>query len=251
MEPRILDIHLTCCDHCFMTTRPRSSERPTGFPGQRPTEEFVDTLTLPEATSAMEPFNAAQAVLEEISADGGPLTDGDFSALAMLLIDATLRGDEHSLKAVQEWLRWEYGEGVLSEEETDGHLSRIGRLLGLVDVSHWAIERVLPVASLRRLERGGYTARFLRELETSPGLSNTDLANLLAVDETEVSRVGRRLLDDGMAIKRRVGRRNFWEISPKGRRSLQLLDGARTDETADGNDISGSRCLERACRHRH
>lgn len=186
-------------------------------------------MTLPAHDVAAEPFDAAKAVLDEIANDGGAVTEGDFSALAMLLVDATLRGDEQSLKSVQEWLRWEYGEGVLATGNLDEEAVRYGRLLGLTDVSHWAIERVLPVASLSRLERGAYATRFLRELVASPGLSNQELADLLAVDQTEISRVGRRLLEDGMAVRRRLGRRNCWEISPKGRRSLQLLDGARTD----------------------
>lgn len=202
--------------------------------------------TLTQNSLAPEPFSAARAVLDGISSDGGAYTDGDFSALAMLLIDATLRGDEVGLKAVQEWLRWEYSEGLLKSEDESDHMARCGRLLGLADVSHWAIERVLPLAALSRLERGGYTARFLRELVATPGLSNQELAERLAVDETEVSRVGRRLLEDGMAVRRRVGRRNYWEISPKGRRSLQLLQGGRAGEVhvpleaSSVDSISGS-----------
>jgi predicted NBD/HSP70 family sugar kinase len=178
------------------------------------------------ALPAAEGLSGTKAVLEQIGATGGASTDGQFSAVAMLLVDSLVKGDEESLQAVQEWLQWEYGEASLGDSEGPSVAERSGRLLGLVDVSHWAIERVLPLGSLARLERGTYAVRFLRELEAQSGLSNQDVAGRLHVDETEVSRVGKRLLEDGLAFRRRLGRKNFWEISPKGRRSLQLVEGS-------------------------
>jgi hypothetical protein len=37
-----------------------------------------------------------------------------------------------------------------------------------------------------------------------------------------VSRVGRRLLESGLARKRKLGRRNHWEITPRGAQALEI-----------------------------
>ena len=54
----------------------------------------------------------------------------------------------------------------------------------------------------------------------------------LDIDETEVSRVGRRLLAAGLVWRRKEWRRNAWDITPRGRKSLENagLASADTDE---------------------
>ena len=47
-------------------------------------------------------------------------------------------------------------------------------------------------------------------------------AELLDTDETQVSRTGRRLLEFGLVGRRKAGRHVFWELTPRGRRALEL-----------------------------
>lgn len=173
------------------------------------------------ATLAQSPVTP---ILAEITEDGGARTDGDFSAVAMALIDSTLIGDEGSLRVLQDWLRDERAR--CAGDQLDGQANMLqGRLLGLLDANHWAIERALPLTDIGRLERGSHSHEFLRKLVTAPGLTNSDLAKQLEVDDSEISRVGKKLREDGLVIRRQFGRTKRWELTPKGRRTLELLDG--------------------------
>jgi len=80
--------------------------------------------------------------LDEIAGDGGLRTDGDFSALAMLLIDSTISGNEDALRAVHGWLEGEYARASELGDSADPEVC--GRIKGLIDVSHWAGRRALP-----------------------------------------------------------------------------------------------------------
>ena len=62
---------------------------------------------------------------------------------------------------------------------------------------------------------------FLRVLDDSPKLGGTELRRLLEIDETQVSRTGRRLLESGLVTRRKVGRQVFWQLTPRGQRSLE------------------------------
>src|SRR5512143_3416024 len=48
-----------------------------------------------------------------------------------------------------------------------------------------------------------------------------ELRRLLEIDETQVSRTGRRLLESGLVTRRRVGRQVFWRLTPRGQRALE------------------------------
>jgi AcrR family transcriptional regulator len=58
-------------------------------------------------------------------------------------------------------------------------------------------------------------------LEGSPQLGSAELRGLLELDETQVSRTGRRLLESGLVTRRKVGRQVFWQLTPRGRRALE------------------------------
>lgn len=200
------------------------------------TEQTLARLPRPEADLGK---SAIAPILAEISSEGGPRTDGDFNALAMLLIDSTLNGDEESLRSLQDWLRIERARCAGGKHSSD--LELYGRLLGLIDVSHWALERALPLDDMRYIERGSHANRFLRQLTAEPGLANRELADRLGVDETQISRVGRRLRERGLVASRLFGRRNRWELTPKGLRTLQVLEGVHemNDLSACSSDRSG------------
>jgi AcrR family transcriptional regulator/DNA-binding MarR family transcriptional regulator len=69
---------------------------------------------------------------------------------------------------------------------------------------------------------------FLRILDDVTQSGSTDLRRLLEVDETQVSRTGRRLLESGLVARRKVGREVFWQLTPRGERALQDAPAARS-----------------------
>jgi AcrR family transcriptional regulator len=61
----------------------------------------------------------------------------------------------------------------------------------------------------------------LRMLDGAPQLGSAELRRLLEIDETQVSRTGRRLLESGLVSRRKVGRQVFWQLTPRGQRALE------------------------------
>ncbi|MEU5881394.1 hypothetical protein [Spirillospora sp. NPDC047279] len=170
------------------------------------------------------------------------ITDGHFSALGMLITDASLSADEAALVEVKDGLQWFHRTHYHDVPAFDGERrEQRGRILGLIDCAHWALRR-LPSGLQLGLQPGGHAARFLVAVAKDPGLSNQDLAGRLGADETEVSRVGRRLLAAGVVWRRKEWRRNCWDVTPRGRAYLEAAgllddapaDGARPDAAASG-----------------
>jgi len=142
------------------------------------------------------------------------MSDECFSSLGMLITDASLAADEPALRTAHDGLRRLYGQ-LVPEGDNPKVVEQRGRLLGLIDVTFWALRR-LPSGLRLKLDPQGHAARFLTEIAREPGLSNEQLAERLDVDITEVSRVGRKLLASGVAWKGRQWRHNVWTITPRG-----------------------------------
>jgi hypothetical protein len=161
-----------------------------------------------------------------------PLAEGDLSAFATFLVDAAFDTDEESLDTALTWLQWQYGRRRLTASTLEASEER-GALLGFIHVAQWALQRVPAASLIPAVEPGTHAARFLQVLSACPGLSNAKLAAELGVDETEVSRVGRGLMEKGLAARRRLGRLNSWEITPRGSHTLAAF-AAAASEADDG-----------------
>jgi predicted NBD/HSP70 family sugar kinase/CRP-like cAMP-binding protein len=147
------------------------------------------------------------------------IDEGQFNALGMLVTDASLSADEPALEAAQDGLQWLYSRHEVLSEPDEDHVEQRGRLLGMIDVTHWALRR-LPSALHVGVDPSSHAGRFLVAVAQRPGVSNQELAMQLGIDETEVSRVGRRLLAAGVVWRRKDWRRNAWDITPRGRDCL-------------------------------
>ena len=164
------------------------------------------------------------------------ISDGHFSALGMLITDASLSADEPALAECQDGLQWLHRH-YLDVDALDGaQREQRGRILGLIDVVHWALKR-LPSGLQLALQPDGYAARFLVAVSRRPGMSNQQLAAELGTDETEISRVGRRLLSAGVVWRRKEWRHNAWDLTPRGRQYLEtsglLPVGGEADRPAE------------------
>jgi AcrR family transcriptional regulator len=130
--------------------------------------------------------------------------DGDAAdAVAMGLVDATLAGDGEALRAALDALR-----------RVDGDAAGT-----LAAVAQWALERVPGEAEQALVAPGTHAWRFVRALEAGPR-GGGQVREAIGTDETQVSRLGRQLLDAGLVTRRKAGRHVTWDLSPRGRRAL-------------------------------
>ncbi len=132
-------------------------------------------------------------------------------AVALGLVDALLEGEDETLAAALDALRD-------ARARADGDQELVGWLDAAIAFAHWGLERApsrAPVA------QGTQAHDFLRALDGSPQLGSAELRRLLEIDETQVSRTGRRLLECGLVARRKVGRQVFWQLTPRARRALE------------------------------
>lgn len=163
---------------------------------------------------------ALRELLGEL-AETGSIGDERGYVLAMLLVDATLDGDEAALHAASRQLQMVYR--TLSRvAESDGEDR--GRVLAFLDVAGWAMERALSLGALADLERDSSAHSFLRAVTEQPGMTNHEIGQAVGTSDAEASKVGRKLSDTGLVAKRRLGRRNHWEVTPKGLQALESLE---------------------------
>jgi len=162
------------------------------------------------------------------------IAEGQFSALGMFVTDASLAADRPALEAAQDGLQWIYSrQEALTDPDAD-QIEQRGRLLGLIDVTHWALRR-LPSTLQAGSDPSSHAGQFLKAVAERPGLSNQELAMRLGIDETEASRVGRRLLAAGVVWRRKEWRRNAWDITPRGRSCL--VDAGLADADTQDPDL--------------
>ncbi|WP_406346877.1 ROK family protein [Streptomyces sp. NBC_00648] len=143
-----------------------------------------------------------------------------FSSMAMLVTDASLTADEPAIQAAHDGLRRLYGHHVRDDRDQGERAEQRGHLLGLLDMTTWALRR-LPSSLRLNFTHQGHAASFLLAVAREPGLSNEQLIGRLGVDATEVSRIGRRLTAAGVVWKSRQWRHNAWSLTPRGTQYLE------------------------------
>src|SRR3954471_16524737 len=151
----------------------------------------------------------ADAVVGRIARlDGKPAR---LEAVTLGLVDALLERDDETLTAALHALRD-------ARARVNGDPEFAGALDTAIAFAHWGVERLPSQAAVGQ---GTQAHDFLRALGGSPQLGSTELRRVLDVDETQVSRTGRRLLESGLVTRRKVSRQVFWQLTPRGRRALE------------------------------
>ena len=133
------------------------------------------------------------------------------------MVDGLLEGDAETLAAALDALRDARARAI-------GDWELVGWLDAAIAFAHWGLERVPAQAAVAR---GTLVHAFLRMLDATPQLGSAELQRRLEVDETQVSRTGRRLLERGLVTRRKVGRQVFWNVTPRGRRALEDAPAAK------------------------
>ena len=163
----------------------------------------------------------AQAVVRRIARlDTEPAR---LEAVALGLVDALLERDGETLAAALAALR-----DARARAEDNQELA--GSLDAAIAFAHWGLER-LP--SQTAVAPGTQAYDFLRALERLPHTGSADLRHLLEIDETQVSRTGRRLLETGLVTRRKIGRQVFWQLTPRGKRALEDAPGPQRSGNAE------------------
>ncbi len=132
-------------------------------------------------------------------------------AVGLGLVDALLERDDETLAAALHALRD-------ARARATGDQELVGWLDAAIAFAHWGLERVPSRAAVAQ---GTQAHDFLRVLDASPQLGSAELRRLLEIDETQVSRTGRRLLESGLVTRRKIGRQAFWQLTPRGQRALE------------------------------
>jgi AcrR family transcriptional regulator/DNA-binding MarR family transcriptional regulator len=132
-------------------------------------------------------------------------------AVALGLVDALLEGDDETLAAALHALRD-------ARARANGDQELVGWLDAAIAFAHWGLERVPSRAAVAQ---GTQAHDFLRVLDGSRQLGSAELRRALEIDETQVSRTGRRLLEGGLVTRSKVGRQVFWQLTPRGKRALE------------------------------
>jgi AcrR family transcriptional regulator/DNA-binding MarR family transcriptional regulator len=163
----------------------------------------------------------AQAVVRRIARlDAEPAR---MEAITLGLVDALLDRDGETLAAVLDALRD-------ARARVDGDAELVGRLDTAIAVAHWGLERVPSPAAI---VQGTQAHRFLSALEGAPHVGSGELRSLLEIDETQVSRAGRRLLDSGLVTRHKVGRQVFWKLTPRGRSAVAEAPARRASRNSE------------------
>ena len=144
----------------------------------------------------------------------------EVDATALEIVDAIVAGDSAALRE------------TLGELRAARPKDRSGATAALVSTVQWALERLPSPAESEVVAHGTLAWRFLSALRDG-GQGSSELKVLLGVDETQVSRAGRRLLDAGLVTRRKLGRRVTWELSPRGRGSLEAAAGSPRRRSPD------------------
>lgn len=153
-------------------------------------------------------------------------------AISLGLVDAMLAADAGALTAALDDLRDARARTLEDAAQPEERQRLLGWLEAAIALAHWGLERLVPEAPA--VAPGTQARHFLAAIgEADAGqLSSADLRRLLHTDETQVSRTGRRLLDAGLVVRRKVGRQVFWAVSPRGRLALRSAAAAAPEKRA-------------------
>jgi AcrR family transcriptional regulator/DNA-binding HxlR family transcriptional regulator len=190
------------------------------------------------------------ALLERVQAFASepPAGEAAIDALALGVVDAVLAGDDETLRLALPHLRDRRHRLAALGQRDPGHERALGSLSALISVVHWALERLPSGEGAATLAEGTHAWRFLDALLAGGPLGSSEVRRALATDESQVSRTGRQLLARGLVVRRRVGRRALWELTPRGERLLDAAGrdrhGRRPVETPPGEASGDGRGLE-------
>lgn len=193
-------------------------------------------------------LRALNSRLARLESEDAAATRRTIRSLHLLVLDAVLDGDSYTLDAAIDGLRRAEGY-VMRLGDTSDKWRLLGRLETVTEEALLALERVPSLATLADYEPDSQPVRFLRAVAAQPGASNEDIMNAAGIGTpARASTIGAELLQRGLARKRKVGRRNCWDLTPRGTQTLQMLaaEGAPRPRRAQETDTSARAAIRKA-----
>jgi DNA-binding MarR family transcriptional regulator len=173
---------------------------------------------VPDATVEQVAVNErADALLELVAGLSPESPEQAFDALTQTLVDALLERDDATMETATEALRRCERAFATSGEP-------LGRVRGLLALAFAALERLTTRSTVQEIGVNTHAHRMLLALRRQGSLRSSQLAELLDVSATEISRTGRALTRHGLAVRTKAGRDVYWDLSPRGRDLLARLD---------------------------
>lgn len=163
-----------------------------------------------------------------------------FENAGRLLLDAALKRDSSAISELQEAFRALYLRLSVEIEDGSGASAsmlqeRKGRLDQLGDLARVAAERVFPTTAAARVEPGSHLERFLLVVSAMPRSSGREIRADIKkrwskdLDEAVVSKLGHKAVSLGLVDVVRTGRRNSWELTPRGEKTCDILRDRQAD----------------------
>lgn len=159
-----------------------------------------------------------------------------FDAVTRALVDALLARDHETLEEAESAFR--SVQAMWARRADSGAAERLGRVRALVSFAFAGAERLPATRVRRKIAPGSRAHEMLSVLAPRRGLATRAIVERTGLDGTAVSRVGRGLLQDGLATRTKVGKVVLWDITPLGVEALRLADssGVRRRRRRTDND---------------
>jgi hypothetical protein len=142
------------------------------------------------------------------------LADRWAAAVGRWLADASLLTDVDNLRAALETLRTAHMS--LSHDLTPEADRLDGMMCAFAETARACLDRARQTQLAATLDPQTVAARMLLMIDDEPGISSAQVTLQLGVDESQISRSGRTLIERGLAVKDRHGKERTWRCTPRG-----------------------------------
>jgi hypothetical protein len=157
--------------------------------------------------------------------DAGRDWEAQLAVVAEIVVDALVRGDAATLAEVPGPVR----DALARLFDAKGNVREVrGYLVGILAVTRLGLEQ-LPDSFVLAIAPDTHAALVLQALAGDGTLSGGELRLRLGTSASQLSRVGRQLLAGGLVVQRRAGREASWEITPRGRAAVDILQPVARD----------------------
>lgn len=215
-------------------------------------------------TSAAAPKTNREEHVRELTNGLAELTDVDeadaaIDAIAEAVAESVIAADGAAIEAALDCVLAGAGDLDRDDERSSSErgdwAEQRGRLFGLGDMLRWILRARTAVAAATTLEPRTHAHRMLSLLHADAGgdserLNSSEIGRRLGIDKTQVSRTGRDLIDRGLAVNTSLGRKTYWDITPRGRYAMEQLGSADAEDRApDSTPVAvlvGGRASRRA-----
>lgn len=136
------------------------------------------------------------------------------AAVSRWLVDASLLVDAQNLHTGLETLRSAHVR--LSSASTPESMRLEGMITALAETARACLDRARQTQLAETLDPRTVAARMLIMIDTKPGITSAEMTQQLDVDDSQISRSGRALIEHGLAVKERHGRVRSWRSTPRG-----------------------------------